>query len=348
MHPAYSIILFTAASGAGYGLLAAAGVYAALGLMPADRGLGLLVLCPALALVTAGLLSSTAHLGRPDRAWRAFSQWRTSWLSREGVAALATYLAAAPFAAGWLIGGRTGGPTGLAGLLTGDPGGGDGRGDRDDLRLAQADRGVAQRLDRAGLLGAGGRDRAPVALGAREVGRPAAAGADAGRPRRGRRRPGAQEAYWRHIARTRPEHARERHRPRLARARCACSTRPTPRATTCCARWASGVRAPARGAAQEHRPRPRLRAPAGRVAPVALAEPGLASRRRWACWLPPVPRRGCWPSAGCSSPSEAHGDALLRIPGGLTPGLAGRPGQPPAKWRSEPSTERGCPSSTAA
>ena len=45
----------------------------------------------ALALVTAGLLSSTFHLGRPERAWRAFSQWRSSWLSREGVAALATY-----------------------------------------------------------------------------------------------------------------------------------------------------------------------------------------------------------------------------------------------------------------
>ena len=118
MHPAYSIVLFTTASGAGYGLLAAAGIYAALGLMPADRGLGLLVLGSALALVTAGLLASTAHLGRPERAWRAFSQWRTSWLSREGVAALATYLAAAPFAAGWLLGGRTSGPTGVAGLLT--------------------------------------------------------------------------------------------------------------------------------------------------------------------------------------------------------------------------------------
>jgi DMSO reductase anchor subunit len=31
------------------------------------------------------LLSSTAHLGRPERAWHAFSQWRSSWLSREGV-----------------------------------------------------------------------------------------------------------------------------------------------------------------------------------------------------------------------------------------------------------------------
>ena len=44
----------------------------------------------AFALLTGGLLSSTAHLGRPERAWRAFSQWRTSWLSREGVMAVAT------------------------------------------------------------------------------------------------------------------------------------------------------------------------------------------------------------------------------------------------------------------
>jgi DMSO reductase anchor subunit len=45
-------------------------------------------------LVTLGLLSSTFHLGHPERAWRAFSQWRSSWLSREGVAAVATYLPA--------------------------------------------------------------------------------------------------------------------------------------------------------------------------------------------------------------------------------------------------------------
>jgi DMSO reductase anchor subunit len=35
-----------------------------------------------------------AHLGKPQRAWRAFSQWRTSWLSREGVASLLTYVPA--------------------------------------------------------------------------------------------------------------------------------------------------------------------------------------------------------------------------------------------------------------
>jgi DMSO reductase anchor subunit len=52
--------------------------------------------------VTAGLLSSTFHLGHPERAWRAFSQWRSSWLSREGVAAVFTYLPAGMFAATWL------------------------------------------------------------------------------------------------------------------------------------------------------------------------------------------------------------------------------------------------------
>ena len=103
MHPAYSVILFTTASGAGYGLLALLGASAGLGLLPPDRVLGLVGLGTALALVSAGLLSSTAHLGRPERAWRAFSQWRTSWLSREGIAAVATYVLAGLFGFGWVV-----------------------------------------------------------------------------------------------------------------------------------------------------------------------------------------------------------------------------------------------------
>lgn len=91
MTPAYSVILFTTASGAGYGLLfwlAASVLFAGLAPTGAATAAGLV---GALALVTVGLLSSTLHLGRPERAWRALSQWRTSWLSREGVLALATY-----------------------------------------------------------------------------------------------------------------------------------------------------------------------------------------------------------------------------------------------------------------
>jgi DMSO reductase anchor subunit len=102
VHPALSIIVFTVASGAGYGLLALLGALAALGRLPADRGFAAAALILALGLITLGLASSTFHLGQKARAWRALSQWRSSWLSREGVAALATYLAALPFAFGWL------------------------------------------------------------------------------------------------------------------------------------------------------------------------------------------------------------------------------------------------------
>jgi DMSO reductase anchor subunit len=91
MNPAPSIVFFTTASGAGYGLLFWIGVLRPLGLMPAWPAFGLLALGLALLLITAGLFSSLLHLGRPERAWRALSQWRSSWLSREGVAALATY-----------------------------------------------------------------------------------------------------------------------------------------------------------------------------------------------------------------------------------------------------------------
>ncbi|MBX9588442.1 MAG: dimethyl sulfoxide reductase anchor subunit [Hyphomonadaceae bacterium] len=103
MHPAYSVILFTTASGAGYGLLVWLVLGGLLELVPIERGLGVLGFGLAFGLITAGLLSSTAHLGRPERAWRAFSQWRTSWLSREGVLAVATYVPAGITALGWVV-----------------------------------------------------------------------------------------------------------------------------------------------------------------------------------------------------------------------------------------------------
>lgn len=94
MNPAYSVILFTTASGAGYGLIVWLALAVLLtGLAPAGA-LAMVALPVALALVTGGLVSSTLHLGRPERAWRAVTQWETSWLSREGVLALATYVPA--------------------------------------------------------------------------------------------------------------------------------------------------------------------------------------------------------------------------------------------------------------
>lgn len=93
MHPSFSVIFFTTFSGAGYGLWFWLGLMAATG-QPLQRTPTLITLALGLVLVTSGLLSSTLHLGKPLRAWRAFSQWRSSWLSREGVSALLCYLPA--------------------------------------------------------------------------------------------------------------------------------------------------------------------------------------------------------------------------------------------------------------
>lgn len=90
MRPDASVLLLTTLIGAGQGLFLAlftAQVYALVGLLPAQDGHafhahGSLV---ALVLLAAGLAASFFHLGRPGRAWRAASQWRTSWLSREVV-----------------------------------------------------------------------------------------------------------------------------------------------------------------------------------------------------------------------------------------------------------------------
>jgi sulfite dehydrogenase (quinone) subunit SoeC len=101
MHPAYSVILFTTASGAGYGLLALAGLTGFTHGRASSFWFGVTVMVIGLALVSVGLLSSTFHLGRPERAWRAFSQWRSSWLSREGIVAVVTFVPAIAFAAAW-------------------------------------------------------------------------------------------------------------------------------------------------------------------------------------------------------------------------------------------------------
>ena len=94
MRPTFSIIAFTVLSGAGYGVLFLLGITLATRcpnlLANAPRiDLGI-ALATGFALTSLGLLASVTHLGQPLRAWRAFSQWRSSWLSREGVASLLT------------------------------------------------------------------------------------------------------------------------------------------------------------------------------------------------------------------------------------------------------------------
>lgn len=117
MHPSFSIILFTVLSGAGYGILALLGYGAATRLLPPNPKFALVAFAIALTLITAGLLASLFHLGRPTRSWRAMSQWRSSWLSREGSAALLTYVPTLPFAVGWVLFGTNGGFFALCGAI---------------------------------------------------------------------------------------------------------------------------------------------------------------------------------------------------------------------------------------
>lgn len=96
MHPAPSVIFFSTFSGLGFGLL----VFLGLG-MPATTGLNAFIFFTiAYVLAVGGLISSTFHLGHPERALKAFTQWRTSWLSREAWCAVGALVLMALYGAG--------------------------------------------------------------------------------------------------------------------------------------------------------------------------------------------------------------------------------------------------------
>jgi DMSO reductase anchor subunit len=100
MHPAPSVILFSTLSGLGFGFLAFLGFGA---LEPSGWpafflwGLGY-------GLAVAGLLAATFHLGNPKNGLKAFSQWRSSWLSREAWASVTALVFLAPVALSDLLG----------------------------------------------------------------------------------------------------------------------------------------------------------------------------------------------------------------------------------------------------
>lgn len=102
MKPSLAVIFLTLFSGSGFGLIA---ILAAVNDFQIDGGFNplqtALALVLGIILVTAGMISSTAHLANPKNAWRAFTRWRSSWLAREGVFAVLFY----PFAMatlGWV------------------------------------------------------------------------------------------------------------------------------------------------------------------------------------------------------------------------------------------------------
>lgn len=96
MHPAPSVIIFTSLSGLGFGLL----FFLGLGVPDVTGVVAFVFFAIAYGLSVGGLLASTFHLGHPERAAKAFRQWRSSWLSREGWAAVVTLGVMAVYAMG--------------------------------------------------------------------------------------------------------------------------------------------------------------------------------------------------------------------------------------------------------
>jgi DMSO reductase anchor subunit len=96
MHPAPSVIIFTTLSGLGFGLL----FWLGLGFPHVTGWVAFVFFTLAYLLAVGGLMASTFHLGRPERALKAFTQWKTSWLSREAWAAVVALFAMAIFGAG--------------------------------------------------------------------------------------------------------------------------------------------------------------------------------------------------------------------------------------------------------
>lgn len=99
MHPAPSVILFSTLSGLGFGFLA----FLAWGFSAPSGWAAFFLWALGYGLAVGGLMASTFHLGNPKNALKAFSQWRTSWLSREAWTSVATLVLLAPVAlSDWL------------------------------------------------------------------------------------------------------------------------------------------------------------------------------------------------------------------------------------------------------
>ena len=113
MHPAPSVIFFSTFSGLGFGLL----VWLGIGFPGVTGWSAFAFFAIAYILAVGGLISSTFHLGHPERALKAFTQWKTSWLSREGWCAVAALIIMAIYGAGLVFFGQRWGLLGIIGAL---------------------------------------------------------------------------------------------------------------------------------------------------------------------------------------------------------------------------------------
>lgn len=120
MHPAFSVLVFTVMSGAGYGLITLVVLGHISGISQfQNSNLLLTAVLLSMALITLGLLSSTLHLANPKNAWRSLNRFRTSWLSREAVFALLFYPIVIVYLAGiWFQGAEISVPVRAAAVMT--------------------------------------------------------------------------------------------------------------------------------------------------------------------------------------------------------------------------------------
>ena len=113
MHPAKSLIAVTTLSGLGLGLLFWLGVDPT----PPTGWTAFAFFLIGYLLAVGGLAFSALHLGRPERALKAFTQWRSSWLSREACMAVAALVTMALYALGLVFFGSAWQPLGWLGAL---------------------------------------------------------------------------------------------------------------------------------------------------------------------------------------------------------------------------------------
>lgn len=103
MKPDSAVIYFTVASGVGYGMIVVLSILFLTNELNYIINAKIIISILSLFLVSSGLLASTKHLSHPERAWHALSQWRTSWLSREGLFAIIAFFPILTFYYLWIF-----------------------------------------------------------------------------------------------------------------------------------------------------------------------------------------------------------------------------------------------------